>query len=247
MTSALEDCITCPITFEHFKTPVSLIPCAHKIEKIWAEKMFGNSKEDGWWSIEQSDEKTCPICRKKVIGYATDHNLKNITELLSKISLSTETDTEKSKNRYPGEPATFIWSPETKSNFLIHYPTEAEYALSFRSINEDSAIENFTLYTLLNSTVFIEVHIREPLLEEFCDYIDSLNVHFKTQKTVLSSTSQEELYALYTIIEKYNTIPNSHLQKLREMIYPDISWQAETVSDIWNWVKPYLCCYPIHI
>lgn len=240
MANALDDCITGPITLEHFKVPVVLVPCAHKIEKIWAEKLYGNPKLGGW-SIMPDKQKTCPTCRKQIIGYLVDHNLKNITENLSKVDLSKKSDSDKNSNQYPGKPSLFIYSPEVKNQFLIRHPTQVSNAISFRSINEDSAIENFTLYTLPNSTVSIEFHIRESLFKEFCDYINNLDIHFKIEKNILLSTSQEELYALFTILEKNNHIPKSHIESLQNLVYPDNLWNTENISSIWDWLKPFLC------
>jgi hypothetical protein len=106
--------LTCPVGLDPIYTAVSLSPCCHKANQVFAERYYGQIT-NGLCGLT---DKKCVICNTPVTTYASDHTIRQLAALAfghaqDLTSLPTHRLVLKEKKTeinlpYPGLPAVFV-------------------------------------------------------------------------------------------------------------------------------------------
>ena len=235
-----------PISLNTLANPVSLIPCAHKVEKASAVSLFGKTKSNSW-ELETSEKKICSICRKQVLGYSVDHTLQQLSEILSLVDLSKIHQIL----RYPGKSAKFEhilgdWKP-----YYCRHHTKVCKQLTFDSQTKNAGIKSCSFFGYTDGNIVIEIHVEESMYKAFQSYFSHHKITPNdTDKVFLAFTSKrkEEFAVLYKLVSEHNEFPKSHetlIQKIvteatsvpKQIPYP---WQSSILKYVeGNWDSPW--------
>ncbi len=227
----LLDQLSCPVLLEPLSEAVSLVPCAHKIQKAAAEKIFGSS--NGGWLVQS--EKPCPICRVTVLGYMEDHSTRNIVkqlfelpqnEINGMLALMKENLSEKSMSvekdvlidiPYPGKPARFI---HCSGNWdLFDVGAELCRSINFKSSTEGSLLKEFSIFGYRDGNVCIRL-IFSKNSDEVKDYLKQFELipDWLELEHGYISENKGQLKFFFNIIANNNEIPISHFEMIRDIV-----------------------------
>lgn len=223
----LQDQLICPVFLEPLSQAVCLVPCAHKVQQLAAEKMFGVT-HGGW--LVQSDNP-CPVCRASVLGYMTDHSTRNIVKQLlelqenefalmkknlTKKSMSVEKDVIE-EMPYPGKPARFIhYSGDWR---LCNSESELCLYMEFKSSTKDSLINEFSVlgYKDGGLRIGIEFSNNSKGLKEYLKQFDLIPGFLDLTGSYISK-GKDQLKNFFNILANNNEIPVSHFEMIRDLV-----------------------------
>ncbi len=229
----LQDQLTCPVTLEPLYDAVTLVPCAHKVNKIAAEKMYGILKDE--WKIQIQEDKLCPVCKIPVVGYMKDHTtisiVKQLTELnekelnsmlqkmkcyLAEKSKPVEKDVQMDL-AYPGISAKFVhtdgdWKLYDSGGSLCR-------CMQFSSLTTNSLITQFSLLGYTDGDVTIRVTFSN-LSNDLVEYLKKFNIVPNNSGPTHAhmSIDHDQLKLIFNILADNNEIPESHFEKIRDIV-----------------------------
>ena len=216
---ALQEQLNCPITLEPLTHAVSLVPCAHKVQQVIAERIFGLTH--GGWMVQT--HLPCPVCRASVFGYMTDHFTRNVVNELNTLMENAKKNLlEKSvtvakdinmNQPYPGQSARFVhdggdWGWYSSGGSLRR-------KMDFVSVTKDSLIKQFSILGYENGDLFLIVKFAEAL-STLDQYLNQFDLSQKWQ--VCWAKNKTQLTCLFNIIADNNEIPESHFDQIRNII-----------------------------
>lgn len=220
----------CPILLEPLSNAVSLVPCAHKVQQVAAEKMFGKTI-NGWQIVLH---KPCPMCRTSVIGYMVDHSTRNIVkqlfelpdyeinEMLIKIKNNLA---EKCKIvekdvlpeiQYPGKPARFLhvsgdWNLKDLGD------TTLCRMMTFESSTTNSLLKGFKILGYKDNDVRILLNFSK-VSKFLVEYFKKFDVVISDYDDHYISDGKDQLKVIFNIISENNEIPVTHFEKIRNIV-----------------------------
>lgn len=228
----LKEELLCPVLLEPLSEAVSLVPCAHKIQKSVAETIFGSV--DGEWRVQS--KKPCPVCRVTVLGYMADHSVRNIVKQLFELPENTLNEmlatikkelVEKCKvvekdiveeMSYPGKSAKFI---HKSGNWLL-YNSGGNLCrkISFISCTENSLINKFHLLGYKNGSVKISMGFSTENYNIIKKYLKQFDIILSDvfDETSYISRDHEQLKMIFKILAKNNEIPDPYFNMIRDIV-----------------------------
>ncbi len=217
--------LSCPVQLIPLFEAVSLFPCAHKVNATIARELFGETMEN--FCIRT--QKPCPVCQGIVIGYSSDHTVRDLAHLyfdpprtpaLPERSLAVPPVAPPSEPPYPGRPGIFFhqegdWQPHNFGGNLVR-------VLKFSSKTPDSLIEEIHLSGYKNGRVDLLITIRRekrPVSEDILSYFRFYKLDDdNTFLGILQITTPRGIKTLFAILAKNNKIPEPFLQQMRAII-----------------------------
>lgn len=201
--------------------PVSLVPCAHKIQKTVAEYFFGKTV-DGWM-VSPSD-KPCPfpLCKAKVKGYIVDHTYQNTINNFYTFTedLKTQLSELKRNNKihYPGIKGEFVFREGNLEKFDAQITNKFQY---MRFINDvkGAFLKSFSITKDENSEIKISFSFNKRNKITAIKYLKKFNLILTEDNPCYYQTkNKNELVTAFDIISKNNEIPEPYLSNIKEII-----------------------------
>jgi hypothetical protein len=228
----LQEQLICPVLLEPLSEAVSLVPCAHKVQQVVAEKMFGVTY--GGWLVQS--ENPCPVCRTSVLGYMTDHSTRNIVKQLFELpeseinemlalmkknlaekSISVEKDVLE-KMTYPGKSARFI---HDSGDWSLHHPRgDLCRYMNFKSSTKDSLINGFSVLGFNDGDVKICIEFSTKSSKDIQKYLKQFDLipSLLDLKHSYNSKGKDQLKVFFNILANNNEIPVSHFEMIRDLV-----------------------------
>lgn len=216
--------LRCPVGRDPLIKAVSLWPCLHKVNQGVAETQYGKT-DNGSCELKG---KICVVCRISVVGWAPDHTIRNLAAQVfghekDLESLPThplvleEKATEVDLPPYPGVKAVLVHAGGDW-NTIIETGSPLVRKVDFKSITQDSSLEEFSLLGYTSGGVAISIQYRQDV--SFPKYLlahgilcTGMGDDFHYQ-----SKMPQELKILFGIVARNNQIPAEQFNQIHAIV-----------------------------
>jgi hypothetical protein len=215
--NSLYKTLECPVSEALLTRAVSLAPCAHKINKEIARKIFGGMMDSICFT-----QAPCPLCKKTVTAYYDDPTIREIVKIVFP-------DIDQTK--FPGESGVFHLSVgrwhstfKTDSSFgrLVYFESNNPNSL-FSSISVNEIGHKASMTVNINRTKVTHTDSNQVLK----DYLMGKELYFEDLSYLTGTLfiqSKDEMQKMLPILQENNSFSLEDLERLR-LIAKDGDWR----------------------